>query len=175
MFINLHALGKKVYFSVLVIIIIWNGFIFAAPLMIDKGGIFTYASEFIYGLFSKTCHQLDSRSFHIAGIKLAVCSRCVSVYLAFFIGCLVYPIFKKLDNYKLPSLWFLLIPFVLLILDVGLDLLDIFDNTFLSRSITGGLIGFVLPFYLIPGFVNFFNEVGDFFNQKKELNNKNKL
>ena len=82
---------------------------------------------------------------------------------------------KKLDNKILPSLWFLMIPFALLMLDVGLDLLDILENTFISRSITGGLMGFVLPFYLIPGFVNFFSEVGDFFNQKKELNIKKKL
>jgi uncharacterized membrane protein len=167
--------GKKVYFSILIFIIIWNGMNFAAPLLIDKGGIFTYSSEFIYGLFSRTCHQIDSRSFHIAGFKLAVCSRCVSVYLSFFIGCLVYPMIKKLDNKILPSLWFLMIPFALLMLDVGLDLLDILENTFISRSITGGLMGFVLPFYLIPGFVNFLSEVRDFFSQKKELNIKKKL
>jgi len=167
--------GKKVYFAILIFIIIWNSLIFAAPLLIDKGGIFTLSSEFIYALFSRTCHQIDGRSFHIAGFKLAVCSRCVSVYIAFFLGCVVYPMIKKIDNKTLPSLWYLMIPFALLILDVGLDLLDILENTFISRSITGGLMGFVLPFYLIPGFVNFFSEVGDFFNQKKELNIKKKL
>lgn len=165
-------MGKKVYFIILIFSFLWNILIFSAPLMIDKGGIYTTIGGIIYELFSKTCHQLDSRSFHIAGIKLAVCSRCVSVYLAFLLGCIIYPIFKKTENIKMPSLWFLIIPFILLLLDVVLDLLSIVDNTFLSRVITGGLIGLVLPFFLIPGFVNFFTEIKSFINQKNNLKNK---
>ena len=172
LFINiLFIVGKKVYFSILIFCFFWNVLIFSAPVLIDKGGIYTVISGFIYELFSRTCHQIDSRSFHIAGFKLAVCSRCISVYLSFFIGCIVYPVFNKLDNKNLPSLWYLMIALFLLVLDVGLDLLDIMGNTFFTRAVTGGLIGVVLPFYIIPGFVNFFAEVISFLNQKRNLKN----
>jgi uncharacterized membrane protein len=106
------------------------------------------------------------------GYKLAVCSRCVSVYLSFLVGCILYPVFKKIDNKHLPSLWYLVFPLAILILDAGLDMLDIIKNTFLTRSITGALIGFVLPFFLIPGFVNFFSEIDSFVKDKKKLKNK---
>lgn len=118
-------------------------------------------SDFGYIFYSKTCHQLDSRSFFFLGQKVAVCSRCTSVYIAFTFAVLIYPVFKNKEN-KLPPIWLLIIASGLLLLDAGFDILDIFKNTFLSRIITGSIIGFLLPFYLIPGTINFVNEI----NQK---------
>lgn len=59
----------------------------------------------------------------------------------------------------MPPLWFLLTASAFLVFDVFLDIGGIFSNTFISRAITGGIIGFILPFYLIPGTMNFANEV----------------
>jgi hypothetical protein len=37
--------------------------------------------------------------------------------------------------------------------------MGILKNTFVSRAVTGSLIGIILPYYLIPGTVNFANEI----------------
>ena len=151
--------SKKIYISILIITLSWNLVILISPLLLSLGGFYARIGNFIYFFFSVTCHQFDERSFHLLGFKFAVCSRCISVYLAFLLSVILYPLFYKLENKKLPSLLFLIIPVMLLILDVFSEILGIFRNSFLTRSITGALIGFVLPFYLIPGFINFFNEL----------------
>jgi len=81
------------------------------------------------------------------------------VYTGFLLGVVVYPFLKGLGNNKLPSVWILLLFALLLFLDAILDYLGILKNTFFSRSVTGSLIGILLPFYLIPGTVNFANEI----------------
>lgn len=54
-------------------------------------------------------------------------------------------------------------------LDALFDILGIVNNSFISRSVTGALIGFVLPFYLIPGTINFLYEIYiKYFNNNNE-------
>jgi len=151
--------GKRIYFIFLIITLLWNVFIVFAPVFYNSYGILKTISWFSYSFFSVTCHQIDNRSYHILGQKYAVCSRCLSIYWSFLFSVIIYPFIKGFNNTKLPSLWFLLIPGFFVFLDAILDLFNIFNNTFLTRSISGALIGFVLPFYLIPGFYNFFNEL----------------
>ncbi|MCE1165910.1 MAG: hypothetical protein LWX07_10965, partial [Bacteroidetes bacterium] len=69
------------------------------------------------------------------------------------------PFIRGIDNIKMPSLFLLFTALALLAADVFLDIAGMVSNTFISRMITGGFIGFVLPFYLIPGSVNFFGEI----------------
>jgi uncharacterized membrane protein len=145
--------------------------IFAAPALWYSGGVFAKISSFIYFAFSTTCHQLDSRSFHIFGYKLGVCSRCTSLYIAFLLGTIVYPFFRKINDVKLPSIWYLLIATGLLLADSSLEIFNFQDNTFLTRTVTGFILGFVLPFYLIPGFVNFVQEVVSFFKDSYDKKN----
>ena len=45
-----------------------------------------------------------------------------------------------------------------MVIDVGLDLLDFHKNSFLTRDITGAMIGVVLPFFIIPGTIRVFYE-----------------
>ena len=49
-----------------------------------------------------------------------------------------------------------------MVLDVGMDLMGVLKNTYVTRSISGAVLGFVLSFYLIPGFINFIYEVTSF-------------
>lgn len=158
-----YIIARRTYISILIITFVWCLLIFATPILWNAGGLLSKASSFIYYAFSTTCHQLDSRSFHIFGVKLGVCSRCTSIYIAFLIGSIVYPLFKRIDSTKLPSLWFLLIATGLLFADSAMEIFKFQDNTFISRSVTGFILGFTLPFYLIPGFVNFVQEVVSFF------------
>jgi hypothetical protein len=67
----------------------------------------------------------------------------------------------------MPAIWILLLTAGLLAVDAILDFTGVLTNTFLTRSITGGMTGFVLPFYLIPGFLYFFIEISEYFNRKK--------
>ncbi len=135
----------------------------------EIGGVFAKISVFIYYFFSPVCHQQDARSFHIFGYKFAVCSRCTSIYLGFLIAVIFYPIKIKLSNIELPSIWFLLIPVFMIASDAFLDVFGLYSNSFLSRSVTGGITGFVLPFFLIPGFVKLFNDVFNFVSKKSNI------
>jgi len=139
----------------------------------EMGALFAQISFFIYYFFSPVCHQLDDRSFHIFGYELAVCSRCVSVYLGFLLGTLIYPMRYKLTNTELPPMWFLLLPLVLLCIDVFADVMGIFKNTFGTRTISGAYMGFVLPFFLLPGFLKFFNDTANYFTNKIQNNTSN--
>jgi uncharacterized membrane protein len=152
-------LNKKIYFIFLAVSFVWTAFIFLIPVFAGMGGIFAKIADFGYIFYSTTCHQLDERSFFIFGNKLAVCSRCSSSYAAFLLSVILYPFIKGLNNRNLPMLWILMIALVLLSADVFLDVFDVMSNTFVSRMITGGITGFVLPFYLIPGAMNFSDEI----------------
>lgn len=164
-------LAKKVYFTFLITSFIWIILIILAPVFAGNGGTEGNLSDFIYIFFSSVCHQEDGRSFHISGHILGVCSRCLWVYIGFFIGISLYPLKFKLNNTDSPNLLILISVSFLMFLDVFLDMTGIFINTFFSRSITGFLVGIILPFYLIPGFVKFFYEINSFLRNKMSYKN----
>ena len=91
--------------------------------------------------FSQLCHQDPTRSFVLAGTTLPVCARCLGFYLGGFAGIACYPVlgFRWRQGHHIK--WFLLVSVCLIVLDVGLDLAGIRENTFLSRSITGAVFG----------------------------------
>ncbi len=161
-----HKFAKKIYLAILFFTLVWVILIFLAPFFAGMGGIFESISSFIYIFFSKVCHQQDERSFHLLGYELGVCSRCLWIYTGFFIGTAVYPLKYRVNNITVPSLWILSAAAIILMIDVVLDSTGIWQNTFFSRSVTGFFIGFVLPFYVIPGFVKFFFEIHSFFKNK---------
>ncbi|MEP7146097.1 MAG: DUF2085 domain-containing protein [bacterium] len=162
-------LSKIVYIIFLIFSFIWLLMIFLAPLFISMGGIFEQVSSVLYLFFSGVCHQQDIRSFHLLDHKLGVCSRCCWIYGGFFIGTVLYPLKFRLNNIKPISVWFLVFPVIALMLDVIFDSLAILPNTFFTRSVTGFLIGIVLPFYLIPGFLKFFYEINSYLRNKVSI------
>lgn len=165
--IRIKKIYLFVYISFLLFTFIWNVLIILAPYFISLGGAFSEVSVFIYKFFSPYCHQEDSRSFHIFGEKFGVCSRCTLIYLGFFFGSVIFPFIRGFKKKDLPSLWFLLIPSSLLFIDYFLDALNILKNSFISRSITGFLVGAVLPFYIIPGTIIFVEELYFFIKNYK--------
>lgn len=42
--------------------------------------------------FSGLCHQLPARSFHVDGVPLAVCDRCLGIYSGVLLGVLLMPL-----------------------------------------------------------------------------------
>lgn len=149
---------KVIYCLILVFSLLWCGAILLAPLWHNTHGILGGVSDALYNFFAASCHQQDSRSFHIGEEKLGVCSRCTFIYFGFLLAVIAYPFIRKLSNLDLPPIIYLLIAATLMILDAGLDTFNLLKNTFISREITGVIMGFVLPFYIIPGTIRLFHE-----------------
>ena len=145
-----------VYGALLLIAILWNLAIVAAPWAWAHGH--TAWASALYFMFSPLCHQRPDRSFTWMGHHLAVCNRCTGIYLGALIGIMVFPLFVSLTNgvltpdarAKTPRRLFLFVALALVALDVGLDWLGIRSNTPVSRFLTGGICGIVAAFYLLP-------------------------
>jgi uncharacterized membrane protein len=107
----------------------------------------------IYQTFSFVCHQLPERSFHLEGHKFAVCSRCTGLYSGFTLATLCYPLARSLRRTDTPSRLWLLLAVVPLVIDFSLSYFGIWENTHLTRFLTGALLGGVALFYIIPGLI----------------------
>ena len=120
--------------------------VIAAPTLRAWG--YPLLSGVLYQAFEPTCHQEASRSFWLSGWPLAVCSRCTAIYSGALLGSLLVPL-RGLSAAPLPRTW-LVVGVVPAAIDFSLGWLGIIENTFLSRSITGVLLGSVAAFYVLP-------------------------
>lgn len=145
------TLPRITYTVILFCTFVWCATIFLAPYLESLSSPF---AGLVYRAFHPICHQLPERSFHVFGEKLAVCSRCSAIYLAFLIGVLAYPFVGRLTNassrYAAPSRTVLLLALIPMVIDVGLDFLAIHESSFVTRTITGALFGIVIPFFIVP-------------------------
>lgn len=108
----------------------------------------------IYKTFSFVCHQIPDRSFHLAGHQFAVCSRCTGLYTGFAAAALVYPWARSLKRTDTPSLLWLILATLPLVIDFALGYFSIWENTHLSRFLTGALLSSVAVFYIMPGLID---------------------
>jgi uncharacterized membrane protein len=129
---------------------LWCGLIVAAPLLTAGGGSGSAIGGYIYGFFHPVCHQFDGRSLHIAGERLAVCSRCSAIYAGFLLGLLMYPAFRPVGKPHVPSRTVLLIAVTPMLLDVALDIIGLHETTMVTRLITGGIFGVLVPYVVMP-------------------------
>jgi uncharacterized membrane protein len=144
------------YFIFLLGILLFNIFIYLLPIACNYNDDFSI----MYSVFGAVCHQIDSRSFHLFGGKLPVCFRCQGIYLAALISTLLYPFLKSFfKNYESPSVLLLLVPVLLMITDILLELTAVYKYISLVKFVTGFSLGFVLPFFILPGLKNFFEEI----------------
>lgn len=156
------------FIIIIILEIIWVASIIIAPLIIGTEGIAGQAGIAVYGLFSPLCHQIDDRCFHIDGNKFAVCSRCFGIYTGFLIGTVLYPLIYRGEKFlKMPGLKYFIIPVGILFADVILDYADVFPNTFITRTATGGLIGLISAFFIIPGLIIFVLEIYKYIKEFK--------
>ncbi|HBB98278.1 MAG TPA: hypothetical protein DC054_23085 [Blastocatellia bacterium] len=118
----------------------------------------------IYKAFSFVCHQIPERSFHLAGYKFAVCSRCTGLYSGFALAALIYPIVRSLRQTETPSILWLFLATVPLVIDFSLGYFSIWQNNHASRFATGALLGSVAVFYILPGLI----ELGSKIRLKKK-------
>ncbi len=127
------------------------GLLVAAPLAQANG--LQWFSFAIYEAFSHVCHQTSERSFYIAGYPLAVCTRCTGLYVGFAAAVAFYPVMTSLKRTHAPERKWLFIAAAPLAIDFALGFFGIWENSHLSRLLTGALLGAVSVFFILPGLV----------------------
>jgi len=133
-------------------IVIWLGLIFLAPYLKSR---FLESSIFLYALFSHLCHQIPSRSFFILNYPLAVCARCLGIYFGFFAGAGFFPLVRRFSKLALPKTRTFVFFSLPLALDFIGNLLRLWRSSNELRFCTGFIWGAVLPYYFIPGMLDF--------------------
>lgn len=125
--------------------------ILLAPLA--EAGNLTEISNPIYKFFSYICHQMPSRSFYIENHSFAVCSRCFGVYAGLLLGFLAYPFFRSMrETEPLPRYW-LFLALIPMIVDWSLGFFGVWENTHLSRFLTGLILGTTCAVFIIPALI----------------------
>ncbi len=133
------------------VVFVWVGAIITTPLFLSEG--FAAASTPIYTFFSYICHQIPERSLHIAGHQMAVCSRCFGVYFGLLVGILVYPLWRHVDEIEaIPRVW-LFLSLIPITIDWTLTVFGFWENTHLSRFVTGAILGAACATYIVPALV----------------------
>jgi uncharacterized membrane protein len=127
------------------------GLIVAAPLAQANG--VRWFSITLYEAFSHLCHQIPERSFYVAGRPFAVCARCTGLYVGFAAAVAFYPLLTSLSRTHTPERRWLFIAAAPLGIDFALGFFGIWENSHLSRLLTGGLLGAVSVFFILPGLV----------------------
>jgi uncharacterized membrane protein len=127
------------------------GLIVGAPFALAHGHPELAAT--IYRVFSFVCHQIPARSFYLGAFQFAVCSRCTGLYAGFAVASLVYPLARSLKDTDTPSPFWLILAALPLAIDFGLGYFSIWQNTHLSRFLTGALLSSVAVFYIMPGLI----------------------
>jgi uncharacterized membrane protein len=152
---QLERLRKRAFFTWLITgfsVFLWLLFIVAAPIFAANGN--ESVAQPIYKFFSYICHQIDSRSFHFFEHRFGVCSRCFGVYFGLWLGIVAYPIFRKIEEVEpLPRIW-LFLAMIPIGIDWGLGFFEIWENTHLSRFITGAILGIACGVFLLPAFAD---------------------
>jgi uncharacterized membrane protein len=135
----------------LAVVVFWIGLIVAAPLTRFEG--MASVSTPLYHFFSYICHQIPERSLHLAGFQLAVCSRCFGVYFGLLAGFIAYPLWRSIDEIEpLPRIW-LFLSMIPIGVDWSLTVFGYWENTHLSRFVTGAILGFACATYIVPAIV----------------------
>ncbi len=146
--------SKRIYTVFLAAVAVWCAAIVIAPVLRAVGG---HAGEslsaLMYGGFSRICHQIDARSLHVLGEKFGVCVRCTSIYFSFLGGMILYPLFRRLENWNIPRPGWILLAIAPMALDAVLNDLGILLSTELTRVVTGSLAGFIFAFAVLPVFI----------------------
>ena len=146
--------ARKVWIGTLAVAAVWVALILLPPLAMAAGN--SSLSAGFYDAFSFICHQMPDRSFHLLGHKLGVCSRCFGVYFGLLAGFAIYPIIRPVDIIEpFPRFW-LFAAMVPIGIDWSLTIFGIWENTFVTRFVTGLILGIACAVYIVPAVVEIF-------------------
>jgi uncharacterized membrane protein len=134
-------------------IFLWMGGIFLAPYLRARSSPW---QGLAYAVFKPVCHQLPSRSFSRFGAPLAVCARCLGIYLGFLIGVILYPLVRGFRRLAVPPARVFLLVSLPIVLDTIGNFLQLWNTSNSVRMMIGILWGMPLPFYIITGIADLF-------------------
>lgn len=141
----------KVWRTVLAVTLVWVALIVAPPVLFASG--IKSASTPIYDFFSYICHQIPERSLAFYGYPMAVCSRCFGVYFGLVVGVVIYPLWRPVDETEPVRRFWLLLSLIPMTIDWSLTAFGIWENTHLSRFITGLILGIACATFIVPAVV----------------------
>jgi uncharacterized membrane protein len=145
------------------IAVIWVFLILLAPFA--EANNLKGVSNSVYNFFGFLCHQDPARSFHLANQAFAVCSRCFGVYFGLLLGFILSPFLRPVEETNpLPRFW-LFLALIPMAIDWSLGFIGIWENTHLSRLLTGLIVGAACAVFIIPAFVEMTQLLSD---RKKE-------
>jgi uncharacterized membrane protein len=91
-----------------------------------------------YAAGAVICHQRPERSFHLAGAKLPVCARCVSLYTGGAIGLLAWTLIRRRRREPVDSTRALLVIAMAgapTLLSVTSGVIGLWDGTNVTRAV----------------------------------------
>ena len=135
----------RVWAVTLALVLLWTGLIVAAPIF-DVSTIYTF--------FSYLCHQIPERSLHVTAKQMAVCSRCFGVYSGLLVGTALYPVWRSIDETEPVSRFWLVLSLIPITVDWSLTVFGLWENTHLSRFVTGLILGAACATFIIPALID---------------------
>ena len=141
----------KIFIIFTFLVALWCAGILAAPLLMRAG--FHDGADIVYSAYSRVCHQSDARSFHIEGEKFGVCIRCSAIYFGFLVGLLLMPFFGALNRMRFPRPALLIAVILPMAIDAVFNDAGLHASTTVTRMATGFLFGSVMPWCILPLFV----------------------
>lgn len=146
-----HSQAWRVWAATSAVVLVWIAAIVAAPIM-RSAGVETVSTP-VYEFFSYICHQIPERSLHIAGHQMGVCSRCFGVYFGLLAGVGVYPLWRSVDEIQpIPRVW-LFLSVIPIAVDWSLTVFGIWENTHVTRFLTGLILGAACATFIVPALV----------------------
>lgn len=103
------------------------------------------ASNWHFIFFEKVCHQDPLRSYSLNGLSMAVCARCLGIYITVFAGMVLMPLNARwISSSRRVNIYILSAAIGLNALDVLSNALSLYSNTLNSRFILGAFFGFAV-------------------------------
>lgn len=141
----------RVWFIGLLVVLAWVLLIVGVPLLKANGLAAAFSP--LYYFFGFLCHQIPDRSLYIAGEPFAVCSRCFGVYFGLVLGFAAYPLWRNISETEpLPKFW-LFLSLIPVSVDWSLTFFRLWENTHLSRFLTGMIVGVACSTFIVPALV----------------------
>jgi uncharacterized membrane protein len=81
----------------------WGGLIIGSALIASIVGIAWSGSDWGRGIFSHLCHQQTGRCIAVGGTAMAVCARCLGIYVGIVVGCAFHAL--RYSRFKVSSTW----------------------------------------------------------------------
>ena len=121
------------------------------------GGLFNQSAswplQWQHQTFYNLCHQIAERSIWINGQPMAVCSRCFGIYAGFTLGWGLLPILSLIRITTITHIdKITLVVLLFNIIDAAGNFFELWQNTLVSRTILGGMLGSSAALFFIGDF-----------------------